>query len=70
MYDIWIMDEGLITIFYSYREADLRAEQQEKKNQTLQQEIEAMEAKHEDLTAKYKDARAEMDELVRQLEVA
>ncbi|KAL1929271.1 hypothetical protein VTP01DRAFT_2330, partial [Rhizomucor pusillus] len=54
----------------SYREADLRAEQQEKKNQTMQQEIEAMEAKHEDLTAKYKDARAEMDELVRQLEVA
>lgn len=40
------------------------------KNQNLQQEIEAMEAKHEDLTAKYKNARAEMDEVVRQLDVA
>ena len=55
-------------VFSSFREADLRAEQFEKKSNNLQQELENMEAKHEEMNQKYQAAKAEMDDLERQLE--
>lgn len=55
-------------LWFSFREADLRAEQFEKKANNLQQELENMESKHEEMCGKYQAAKAEMDELERQLE--
>ncbi|KAI8138086.1 hypothetical protein BJV82DRAFT_646641 [Fennellomyces sp. T-0311] len=52
----------------NFRDADLRAEQFEKKASNLQQELEAMEAKNEEMSQKYQAAKAEMDDLERQLE--
>lgn len=55
-------------LWFSFREADLRAEQFEKKANNLQQELDNMESKHEEMCGKYQAAKAEMDELERQLE--
>lgn len=55
-------------LWFSFREADLRAEQFEKKANNLQQELDNMESKHEEMCSKYQAAKAEMDELERQLE--
>ncbi|KAI9364055.1 hypothetical protein BD770DRAFT_433569 [Pilaira anomala] len=51
-----------------FREADLRAEQLGKKAVKIQQEISVWDKKNADLEAKYKEAKAEMDELEGQME--
>ncbi|KAI9485662.1 MAG: hypothetical protein EXX96DRAFT_613529 [Benjaminiella poitrasii] len=51
-----------------FREADLRAEQLNKKAIKLQQEIAGWNKKNADLEAKYQAAKAEMDELEGQME--
>lgn len=53
---------------YSFRDADLRAEQLEKKAVKIQQEISVWDKKHADLEAKYQAARAELDELEGQMD--
>lgn len=52
----------------SFREADLRAEQLEKKAVKIQQEIAVWDKKNADLEEKYKAAKAEMDELEGQMD--
>lgn len=58
----------LISFGSSFREADLRAEQLEKKAVKIQQEIAIWDKKNAELETKYQAAKAEMDELEGQME--
>lgn len=53
---------------FSYREADLRAEQLEKKEIKLKQEVQEWEKKNAQIEAKHKEVRDELDGLESQLE--
>lgn len=55
-------------LHFSFREADLRAEQLGKKAVKIEQEIATWDKKNADLEAKYQAAKAEMDELDGQME--
>ena len=54
--------------FNSFRESDLRAEQLGKKAIKLQQEVKDWDKKNDDLEAKHKGVKDELDEMERQLE--
>lgn len=53
---------------FSFREADLRAEQLEKKEIKLKQEVKEWEKKNAAIEAKHKEVRDELDEMESQLE--
>lgn len=53
---------------YRFNEADLRAEEAERKVTSLENEIAEKEQLHEELQEKYKAAKTELDELARQFD--
>lgn len=57
-----------LTYYHSSNDADLRAEEAERKVQQLEQELADKEQLYEELTEKYNGAKNELDELARQFE--
>lgn len=57
-----------LIFLYSFTEADLKAEDAERKIVNLEKELNEQEEKYEDLVEKHKAAKAEMDELARQFD--
>ena len=56
------------TLFSRFNEADLKAEDAERKVTSLENELGEKEQLHEELEEKYKTAKAELDELARQFD--
>lgn len=55
-------------LFFSYTEADLKAEEAERKVIKLEKELAEMEEKYEQLDEQHKASKAELDELARQFD--
>ena len=55
-------------LFSRFNEADLKAEDAERKVTSLENELGEKEQLHEELEEKYKTAKAELDELARQFD--
>lgn len=58
----------MLTLLDRYNEADLKAEEAEKRVQKLEQELADKEQYNEELQEKYRGIKSELDELSRQFE--
>ena len=64
----WAYQTDNWRLLYRYNEADLKAEEAEKRVQKLEQELADKEQYNEELQEKYRGIKSELDELSRQFE--